>query len=478
MLRASLLLVMALGSVPAADRSTSQLSRDEAEARLALVLSMARERNDRDLVARVRLAQEQVGDVFAPDPAKAEAIIAGLETLFAIEPGRWRMAGRPVFHPTPAIVVGMGALEPRLRAALAAGDEATVRAVIGELAALLGDQAGLPDSRRPGVRATHAPFTPAAAIDRFLDGLLTHGDVVQACLDGEPLPDRPLRDYAALVLALCDARIAVLAERPDRIDVLDRIAGGACAILTTLQVTNGTFAVPDLRGKQAGPVDGPRPGWLAISGAAGEALIDAGPCGQALLRAGALYDRADWSAAGLRAAAWAAAQPACSSFSANALAVSLLTAAHAAGDSTALAAAAARFRIGVAPGQVVDGPQRGRWIDRRDARTAQHIVLLRAAHDVFAALDADSPDRALAAQIAARAVAALADEAQDVGVTVPALPEVLRHRALDPTPDPRLAEVIRLHTAVCLADQASPRLAPELDDLAALSAVAQREPQR
>ena len=68
-----------------------------------------------------------------------------------------------------------------------------------------------------------------------------------------------------------------------------------------------------------------------------------------------------------------------------------------------------------------------------------------------------------------------ADEGRDAGATVTALRELLRHRALTGAPDARLAELIRLHTAACVADLPGPSgIVPELADLAVLPQLAVR----
>jgi len=97
-----------------------------------------------------------------------------------------------------------------------------------------------------------------------------------------------------------------------------------------------------------------------------------------------------------------------------------------------------KFRLGVAPGQAANG----RWIDAHNARTVYHIILSRSLGDLLAALpETEVEEREEVAGIAERAVRALLDEFDAMGITVEALPESILLQSVFP-------ENTRLHAAV------------------------------
>ena len=110
----------------------------------------------------------------------------------------------------------------------------------------------------------------------------------------------------------------------------------------------------------------------------GYGLLDASECGVALLRAGAKFKSEAWTAGGLRAVEWAR-KTTSSAFHGNAAAVSLFVAAYqATADKQHLTAAWDRYSVGIAPGQTADG----RWVEPTDARTPNHLLILRALLDL------------------------------------------------------------------------------------------------
>ena len=78
----------------------------------------------------------------------------------------------------------------------------------------------------------------------------------------------------------------------------------------------------------------------------------------------------------------------------NAFSVYLLAkAARVTGETRYLESARLKARLGVYPGQLTDGPRRGRWADPHNARPAYHYILVRGIAALAAALDASDPDR-------------------------------------------------------------------------------------
>jgi hypothetical protein len=144
LLRISLVLAATLSfSIPA---RAATITAQDAESRLRMALQIAREQNDKDLVAQVERTGRQVKEAF--QDGKTEGVderLRAIEGKVGIDPGGWSMAGQPLFRPTPEIVEGSKALGPKLAAAMKSDDPAQVRAVTAEMLAVLGDQAAAND---------------------------------------------------------------------------------------------------------------------------------------------------------------------------------------------------------------------------------------------------------------------------------------------------------------------------------------------
>jgi hypothetical protein len=451
------------------------------DARLRVAHQLARERNDRELVGRVESAVSEAKRLVRDGKgAEADAAVRGVEASVGIDPGGWSMHGQPIFRPTPAIEARRRDINVRLDRAAASGDPKAVRAVAAELQAVLGNQAGVPDARRPGRRAAPGTLTEREAVDLFLAALDAEGRSVRVLGDPGAAP-RMLRDNAGLVVALLDARPTVARHRPERLAELDRTVAAVCAVLVGLQQPEGHFPFPDLRGRnirfgdmieravrESGAVV--RDGWVLTPDPGGGSQFDTGLCGVALLRAGAALTNATWAAAGLRAADWAVAQPCCANFNYNAFSLSLLAAAsRTEGGSGYLDAALAKFRAGVAPGQAPNG----RWLDPHNARTVYHLILLRGVRDLAAALPAArAADRREVQSVLDRALEALLQEHDACGVTV-AAPAVLLDCVAAGAGDPaRLRRALAEHVAVVAEDcrrGGGVRLGASTVDVAALA---------
>ncbi|MEQ1852040.1 MAG: hypothetical protein ABMA01_10650 [Chthoniobacteraceae bacterium] len=438
-LRSSLLVVAFVFSFPA---GAATVSPEDAEGRLRMALQIAREQNDKALVAEVDKIGRQVNAAFRSGNADGvDGQLRSVESKVGIDPGGWSMAGQPLFHGTRGMLEKSKALGPKLAAAMKADDPAQVRAVAAEMLLVLGDQAGVPDGRRAGSKSAPRPMTEAAATKLFLDALGSEGRTVRQIKEGKPLPDQMVRIYAYVLGAANTIRPFAVRHQPDAVPELDKLARGVAGILVALQQPEGHFPFPDLRGKnirfgamiekqlQAGQVVA-RDGWIVSSDPDGGSQFDTGLCGTALLVAGQIHANDEWKRAGLRAADWALSQPCCANFNYNAFSVSLL--AHAfriSSDAKYLDGAVKKFRVGVAPGQAPNG----RWMDAHNARTVYHVIILRALGDLASVLPADRrAERGELDQVTRPAIKALLDEFDAMGMTVEALPELQTLAALYP----------------------------------------------
>lgn len=412
--------------------AAAALTPQEAEARLRMARQLARERNDARLVESV---EKLARDFKAGLPADAEEQLRKAETATGLDPGGWSMAGQPLYHPTPEMEAALKATAPRLTTAMAAEDAQAVRRVTAEMAAILGDQAGLPDGRRMGYKPTGRSLSRSEAVQLFLSALQTQGRTVRALMAGEMLPHQMLRIYASVLEACVTMHPHVATCAPEKLPELEKLLRGTASVLLKLQQPQGHFPFPDLRGinirfgdmtekqlqKNAIEI---KDGWILTPDPDGGSQFDTGVCGVALLRAGRLLADEACLAAGQRAAQWAAAQKCCPNFNYNAFSVSLLACAGMKEE------ALKKFRIGVAPGQAANG----RWIDSHNARTVYHLIILRALADLGPSEEVDA--------VAQPAIRALLDEFDTLGFTVEALPELQALASQRPA-DERLKKAVR-----------------------------------
>lgn len=414
----------------------------ETEARLKMAHQIAREHNDADLVQKVEEAARKLEDRL--EAAPAETLLREVEKAVGIDPGGWSMAGQPLYHPSPERETGTKSVGPKLKAALAAESVAGVEAAVAEWLAVLGDQAGLPDGRRPGAKPAPISLDEAAATRLFLDALASEGRAVRELTAGRPLPGQMLRFYAYVLEGLATIRPSVERHDADSLDEVDALAVGVAGNLTDLQQADGHFPFPDLRGRNlrfgdmiekqlaAGTIE-VRDGWVITADPDGGSQFDTGVCGVALLRAGDIWKNPAWTAAGLRAADWALEQKCVANFNYNAFSISLLCEAFSiSGNPAFLDAALAKFRLGVAPGQAPNG----RWLDPHNARTVYHVIILRAIGDLLETLPPDrTADLVEVTSVADPAVTALLDEFDAMGITVECLPELIPLVKHLPEPD-------------------------------------------
>ena len=455
------------------------VGQSDVEERWRLAIRLARERNDRALVTSAEDARRALKD--ARDPAGL-AKLAEIETRVGIDPGGWSMAGQPIFHPTGAMKARGADLERKLAEAMRADDLEAVTAAVREMRDVLGDQAGVPDARRPGRRVAITPLGAEESTRLFIAALKNEERRLQPLLDGKPLPDQMVRVYGYVLEAYAQMRPRVAQHAPQELAWLDHLGEGTAAVLLSLQQPAGHFPFPDLRGKnirfgdltERALAQGKmelHAGWVVSPDPEGGSQFDTGVAGTALLRAGQLRGKKAWIQAGTRAADWALSQHCCANFNYNAFSVSLLATAHAVtGNSVYLESAWKKYRVGVAPGQAPNG----RWIDAHNARTVYHIIILRALADLAAVLPPDWNERRTElAAVTSAAVSALLQEFAALGLTVDALPEMIALSRLHPQ-DPRLQSATKEMASLIMAkctDGRRVKLGAQPEQLAALASV-------
>jgi hypothetical protein len=414
----------------------------QADDRLRRAAAIAKETNAVAVLDRVLEIRDGVEKAFArKDPAAAERLVRDAEAVVEIDPGGKTMHGLPIAQLTPEMRKALDANDAVLAEAMKKGDAVAVAAAVQAATRILGESAGVPDLRRPGDRIKPSATRPADLADLIAKALLGDPRRVKAMAAGTPGETAMARAYAAIVEGSLAARPLIEKHQTARLADLDAAIVGGCKSILTLQLADGHFKFPDLRGKHLvlgdllekvvrTDVEAVKDGWIVAPVPDGYAVIDAAECGAALLRAAAVVRREGWTTAGLRAVEWARARPPSASFRANAAAVSLFVEAfRATADKQYLTAAWQRYTVGVAPGQTADG----RWVDPTDAWTANHFLILRAVLDLEEILPIGK-DRDAVALAAMRAVGALEAEILKVGVpsTANTVQELARYVRLHP----------------------------------------------
>ncbi len=137
-----------------------------------------------------------------------------------------------------------------------------------------------------------------------------------------------------------------------------------------------------------------RNGWAIEDTGNGGLQFDNGEAGVAMFELFQETKEPKHLTAATKAADWAMSRPLVVNWNYNSFSVYLLTKAFDVScDQKYLAAATAKARLGVIPGQLTDGQYAGRWVDPHNARPAYHYIMLRALAHLAAAMPKDDPAR-------------------------------------------------------------------------------------
>jgi hypothetical protein len=303
-------------------------------------------------------------------------------------------------------------LRQRLAEAQRQGDEKAVVRISYEAKSLLGDQAGVPevpDEFHPAPQ-TVEPLT----LDECRKGAALYLRQIQGKkwwkigLDPRKTEHLP-REVANVVVGAVAINRAALDDQQQWLVV----AKDACNYLlwTQQQGGAGVFPFPHYvggRGKafesatrlfqdaeKAGMLDKMiRNEWVIDDHGDGGLQFDNGLCGVAILQ---LYEatKDERYLQSVKAAAeWAVRQSVVPNWNYNSFSVYLLAkAARATGERRYLESAKQKARLGVYPGQLTDGPHKGRWADPHNARPAYHYIIVRGLGSLVAAMDDNDVDR-------------------------------------------------------------------------------------
>jgi len=338
-----------------------------------------------------------------------------------------RIAGRGTIHaqsanPSTAANKKDQGVTGKLKAlatAMANEDAAAIREAVQQARAALGDKAGVPevpDEYLP-VPATAKVLTPVEA----RQGMSPHFKRLEQLrywkigIDPTQLTG-PLREPAVVIACMsavarakldgADKALGLACEAADFLIWAQQQQGGAgCYPFPAAKSTSSARAMQAAtqfleRAEAAGILDKTvRNGWAYEDHGDGGLQFDNGECGIALFELFELTQDPRYLDSARRAADWALTRPLCTNWNYNSFSVHLLAKAY---DVTQKPeyrdAALKKALLGVIPGQLVDGPRSGRWVDAHNARPAYHYIMLAALAQLAAIMPTEHPDRAAVIQ--------------------------------------------------------------------------------
>lgn len=287
--------------------------------------------------------------------------------------------------------------------------------------------------------------------------------------------ERPMRDIASVVTGCA---FAIRAGSSDLDAILATAKSGADYLLWAQdQGGKGLFPFPARRGgrerafvvserfiqkaEATGRLkDVVHNGWIVDDFGDGGLQYDNGVCGIAVLELFRVTHEQKYLQSARAAADWAATGPAVPNWNYNSFSVYLLAEiARETGDARYLKAAVQKAQLGVYPGQLLHGENRGRWFDPHNAEITYHYILVRSLVALSAALKQDDPERKQATE--ALLLALRAHDSEFTGQTIPdvesALEALLLLQQEFPSSDRSIGsaqqrEALRAIIAYCVAN--------------------------
>lgn len=298
-----------------------------------------------------------------------------------------------------------------LTAAQKSEDEAEIKQLMTQAIKVLGDQAGMPevaDQFREvpkNARRLTAKELPTA-FDPYIE-FIEKQKWWKVGLDPAKTNHLP-RELATLIEG-CLAAGSVNEANGER---LLKIATDAGDFLVWAQDQAGTGVIPFpavrngkgrpfevaerfmRQAEKEGKIDQVvKNGWAVEDFSDGGLQFDNGLAGVALVQ---LFDSTKddkYKKAAIRAADWAAQRPVVTNWNYNSFSVFLLAEVYRiTGDKKYLESARKKTRLGILPGQLTEGPRKGRWADAHNARPAYHYIMVRGLATLAAVMPKDDTD--------------------------------------------------------------------------------------
>jgi hypothetical protein len=327
-------------------------------------------------------------------------------------------------------------LREKLAAAQREENEPEILRIAAEGRTLLGQQAGVPevaDEFRPAPSDV-AKLTPDEARNAFEPYVKLIHQRRWWRIGQDPAQTKHLPREAASVItgcvAACRAHLAgsdaALALAQDAADYL---------IWAQQQAARGLIPFPAVRGGQGRPLevserflrraehDGRleqilHNGWIVDDLGDGGLQFDNGLAGVALFELYQLTGDNRYRQSAVAATDWAIGRPVVPNWNYNSFSVYLLAKAYrVTQEKKYLDAAQKKARLGIYPGQLLDGPNQGRWADPHNARPAYHYIMVRGLAVLLGAMSVDDPDRVPAVRCLRLALAARNAEFATQGIS-------------------------------------------------------------
>jgi len=306
------------------------------------------------------------------------------------------------------------ALRDALAAAQRDKDIAAVREAVEAIEEHLGEYAGVPEVAPTYYPIPHdvEPLTHEEfehAFTSYLESIRPHMDWA---IDEDSTKVRHMLRSPASVITGCVAAYRAGGQPADELLqtakdcaeyvmwTQDQAEVGLFPFPARRGITEGVFGIAHRaleRAEDEGRLDEVmRNGWVIEDAGMddGGLQFDNGLCGVALL---ALYEVTQddtYLESALEAADWAMSRPVVPNWNYNSFSVYLLAETHrVTGKESYLVAAKKKTRLGVLPGQLERGPNRGRWVDPHNARANYHYIIVRCLVSLLATLPEDDAIR-------------------------------------------------------------------------------------
>lgn len=298
-----------------------------------------------------------------------------------------------------------------LTEAMKAEDESEIRRLVEQSIELLGDQAGLPESPDEfrKVRQDARPLT-ADELPTAFDPYIPYIERMKWWRIGlDPTKtNHALREVAAVIEGCLQAR-QVTSKHSEKLLTISKEAGDFL-IWAQAQADTGVLPFPAVRNGEGRPFqvaerfyrraerEGTlnqviRNGWAVEDFEDGGLQFDNGEAGVALFH---LYEATGderYKDAAIKAADWALGRIVVPNWNYNSFSVHLLAEAYRlTGEEKYFNSAKRKALQGVLPGQLTEGPRRGRWADPHNARPPYHYIMIRGLAALSAVMPEDDPD--------------------------------------------------------------------------------------
>ncbi len=313
--------------------------------------------------------------------------------------------------PSRETITSLQQIGIELAAAQNAEDESEVKRLMTQAFELLGDQAGIPEiaDRFREIPKNAKPLTAReipTAFDPYID-FIEKQNWWKVGLD--PAKTNHLPRELATIIDGCLAARSVNEANAERLLKIAKDAGDFL-VWSQDQAGTGVFPFPAVRNGKGRPFEVAerfmrqaekegkldqvvKNGWAVEDFSDGGLQFDNGLAGVALVQLFEGTKDEKYKKAAIRAADWAATRPVVTNWNYNSFSVFLLAEVYRiTGDRKYLEAAKKKTRLGILPGQLIEGPRSGRWADAHNARPAYHYIMVRGLAALASVMPEDDAD--------------------------------------------------------------------------------------